>query len=248
MAPKARILAIDEQLYLRSFVEGVLSEAGYAVRSVESLAAIARTQGAGDAPDVLIFDPAQVGPDVAAAVASTRSRWPDAALLAVSAAADPRWGVAALRAGAGDCLQKPLDRDGLLRSVAGLIDPRPAHPDQSRLIDENVLLMGRVSVLERGLALFAAGSADDTARKFAELLLQESGAKSVELWAEPREEGELARTLILGDAPAAPTGEIWKAVAEPATAAAAVDPTLLIPCAREGRLLGVAPTGSRCER
>jgi len=253
LAPKVRILAIDEQLYLRSFVEGVLSEAGYAVRSVESLAAIARTPGAGDAPDVLIFDPAQVGPDVAAAIGSMRSRWPEAALLAVSAAADPRWGVAALRAGAGDCLQKPLDREGLLRSVGGLIGPTLAHPDQSRLIDENVLLMGRVSLLERGLGLFGEPSTADTGRKFAELLRQESGARTVELWAEPRDEGELARTLVLGDAPAAATAEIWRAEAGPVVAAllsglpisapapdATVLPSLLVPCVREGRLVGIA--------
>ena len=47
MAPKARILAIDEQLYFRSFVEGVLSEAGYAVRAVESEAKVAGPSGVG---------------------------------------------------------------------------------------------------------------------------------------------------------------------------------------------------------
>ena len=36
LPPKARILAIDDQLYFRSFVEGLLSEAGYAIRTAES--------------------------------------------------------------------------------------------------------------------------------------------------------------------------------------------------------------------
>ena len=82
MAPKARILAIDDQLYFRSFVEGVLSEAGYAVRSAESEGKLAGAQGASDSPDLLIFDPLQVGPDVPGAVARMRARWPATVLLA----------------------------------------------------------------------------------------------------------------------------------------------------------------------
>ena len=255
MAPKARILAIDAQLYFRSFVEGVLSEAGYAVHSAESFAKIVRAADAGDGPDVLIFDPAQVGPDVPAAVASMHSHWPAAELLAVSGAPDPRWGVAALRAGAGDCLQKPLERESLLRSVAGLIDRVRSHPDESRLIDENLLLLGRVSLLERGVGLFGCGSAAEVATKLAELLRLESGARTVELWAEAREEGELGRSLVLGDAPAAATAEIWKSepgpravdllsgrpVAEPSSKGTSAGPvSLLVPCARLGRLVGIA--------
>lgn len=263
MAPKARILAIDEQLYFRSFVEGVLSEAGHAVRSFENEGKANGATGADAAPDVLIFDPAQLGPDVPTALARVRARWPKAALLAVSAANDPRWGVAALRAGAGDCLQKPLDRDALLQSVATLLGaaptavvlapapaatPAPARAEtgDGRLLDENVHLMGRVSLLERGMGLFALRSTDEVARRFAELLRLESGARTLELWASPKEEGDLGRSCVVGDAPAAPTPETWKSESgargdalrggRPVSEAA----FLLVPCAKAGRLLALA--------
>ena len=254
MAPKARILAIDEQLYFRSFVEGVLSEAGYAVRSAESEAKAVAGAGSDVAPDILIFDPAQLGPDVPTAVARVRARWSAAALLAVSGAADPRWGVSALRAGAGDCLQKPLDREGLLRSVSALIAAGRTRPDEGRLLDENVHLMGRVSLLERGMGLLALRSTAEVASGFAQLLRLETSARTVELFAEPREEGELARTLVLGDAPAAATAEIWKSdggpvaaalqsgrpIGDPARGRGDAPPSLLVPCARAGRLVAVA--------
>jgi len=269
LAPKARILAIDEQLYFRSFVEGVLSEAGHAVRSVENEGKAASGAGPDANPDVLIFDPAQLGPDVPTALARVRARWPKAALLAVSAATDPRWGVAALRAGAGDCLQKPVDREALLRSVATLLGAAPtavvlapapaaaptrAQAGDGRLLDENVHLMSHVSLLERGMALFALRSPDEVARRFAELLRLESGARTLELWASPREEGELGRTCVVGDAPPTPSAEIWKsesgphadtlrsgrAVPEPARAGGAPSGCLLVPCARAGRLIALA--------
>ncbi len=265
MAPKARILAIDEQLYFRSFLEGVLSEAGYAVRSLESESRAAGPQDVDAAPDVLLFDPVQAGPDIASAVARMRARWPGAALLAVSASVDPRWGVAALRAGAADCLQKPLDREGLLRSVAALIDPVRARPDESPLADENALLIGRIALLERGIGLISQRSAGAVAEKLAELLRLETGARTVELWTEPREEGELGRTVVLGEELVIASPEVWKleggrraetlANGRPVADVSngEVPRALLVPCARSGQLIGVArhtpgsngPFGSR---
>jgi diguanylate cyclase (GGDEF)-like protein len=189
----------------------------------------------------------------------------------VSAASDPRWGVAAMRAGAGDCLQKPLDRESLVRSVSALLLAAsaltpvaaaaapaaslvPAPAADSRLLDENVLLMGRVSLLERGLGLFAERSTDEVCRRFAELLRLETGAQTLELWAGQADEGELAYTLVLGDAPRVAPAEVWKSeraprdellrtgrvVAEPVRGNPDALPSLLVPCARAGQLLGVA--------
>ncbi len=254
MAPKARILAIDEQLYFRSFVEGVLSEAGYAVRSAESEAKVAAVLAAGEAPDLLIFDPVQSGPDVATAVARVHARWPNARLLAASGALDPRWGVAALRAGAGDCLQKPLEREGLVRSVAALLaaasEAAPEAPAPAP--DESAALLARISLLERAFGLLDKRTPAEAGKKLAELLQLETGACTVELWTEPLAEGELGRTVVLGDEPAAPTPEVWKLEAgrraetlcngRPVADASEGDGprALLVPCAREGRLLGVA--------
>jgi GGDEF domain-containing protein len=150
----------------------------------------------------------------------------------------------------------------LLRSVAGLLGDAPVEPaaparaeaGDGRLLDENVQLMGRVSLLERATGLFALRSRDEVARRFAELLRLESGARTLELWASPREEGELGQTCVLGEAPSAPAVEIWqseagargealrsgRAVSEPARAGGAADAHLLVPCARAGRLLAVA--------
>ena len=70
LPPKARILAIDDQLYFRSFVEGLLSEAGYAIRDRgERVARGSRSRRATVGPTCVIADPTQLGADVAAAMA-----------------------------------------------------------------------------------------------------------------------------------------------------------------------------------
>jgi len=253
---KPRILAIDDQLYFRSFVEGLLSEAGYAVRTAESEARAAELAAREGEPDVVIADPAQLSPgkaDPAAGVQRLRSRWPNAVVLALSASADASLRAAALRAGARDFMQKPVDREALLRAVAGLLaaPKREAEASQSgRLLDENVGLMSRVSLLERAMALFEPRVRREVERRAAELLQVETRAREVALWADVRGDGALVRTFALGPGaaagpevfPAEPAARLealraGRLVAEPDAAKPA---QVWVPLVRTGKLVGAA--------
>jgi diguanylate cyclase (GGDEF)-like protein len=248
---KPRILAIDDQLYFRSFVEGLLSEAGYAVRAAENEARAAELAAREGAPDVVIADPGQLGRDKAAGIQRLRSRWPQAAVLALSASADPALRSAALGAGARDFMQKPVDREALLRAVAALVTTPKREADQGRLLDENMALMSRVSLLERAAALFEPRARGEVERRVAQLLQVETRAREVALYADVRGDAALARTLVLG-----PTGPSAASEAFPAEPAARLEalragrivpepdpakPALVwLPFVRDGRLVGVA--------
>ncbi|MFI5316256.1 MAG: response regulator [Myxococcota bacterium] len=251
MPPKARILAIDDQLYFRSFVEGLLSEAGYAVRAVDSQPRAIDAAARDGAPDVLIADVGQLGSDAASALERLRSRWPNAALLALSVSADSNLRTIAMRAGARDFMQKPVDREALLRAVAALVAPPQSEPEQGRLLDENVQLMSRVSLLERAVALFEPRTRAEVEKRLAQLLQVESRAREVALFADARSDGSLARSLVLGAPTAAAVPDVLPL--EPAariealragriaSEPSAAKPTQLwIPFRREAKLVGVA--------
>jgi diguanylate cyclase (GGDEF)-like protein len=248
---KARILAIDDQLYFRSFVEGLLSEAGHAVRAVENEARAFEVATREGAPDVVIADPSQLGSDAVAALERLRARWPKASLLALSANADAATRATALRAGARDFMQKPVDREALLRAVAALLAPPRNEAEQGRLLDENVQLMSRVSLLERTAALFELRGRAEVEKRIAQLLRVESRAGEIAIYSEPRSDGTIARGVALGSATAAAAPEVFvfepparadalragRIVAEPDTASAKL---LWLPLTREGRLVAVA--------
>jgi len=248
LPPKARILAIDDQLYFRSFVEGLLSEAGYAIRAVGSDPRAVDAAARDGAPDVVIADLGQ-GPDAASVLERLRARWPKAALLALSASAEPGARAAAMRAGAHDFMQKPVDREALLRAIAALVAQPRTDTEQGRLLDENVQLMSRVSLLERTAALFELRARGELEKRLAQLLQVESRAREVALFSEARGEGSLARSLAIGGNGSAP--EVVPA--EPAARIEALragrivpepDPTkpaaLWVPFQREARLVAVA--------
>ncbi|HTO07082.1 MAG TPA: diguanylate cyclase [Myxococcota bacterium] len=246
--PKARILAIDDQLYFRSFVEGLLSEAGYAVRAVANEARALEAATRDGTPDVLIADPAQLGKELDAALGRLRARWPKIAWLAVSTDAAAR--ATATRAGARDFLQKPVDREALLRALQALLAPPRNEAEQGRLLDENVQLMSRVSLLERMSALFEPRARVEVEKRIAQLLGVETRARDIALYSTPRSDGTVARSFYLsGGAEPAPEVFVFepparadalragKLVPEPSEAQARL---VWLPFAREGRLLAVA--------
>jgi diguanylate cyclase (GGDEF)-like protein len=265
LPPKARILAIEDQLYFRSFVEGMLSEAGHAVRAVENEARAFEVAAREGVPDVVIADPAQLGPDARAALERLRARWPKAALLALSASADPAVRSAAMRAGARDFMQKPVDREALLRAVAALLAPPRNEAEQGRLLDENVQLMSRVSLLERTTSLFELRGRAEVESRIGQLLQQETRAREIAFYAEPRSDGTIARGVVLGGSTAAAAApEVFvfepparaeslragRVVAEPDAASAKL---LWVPFTRESRLVAIArlagsPAGSFAPR
>lgn len=251
MPAKARILAIDDQLYFRSFVEGLLSEAGYVVRAVENEARAVELFGRDGAPDVLIADPAQHGTKLDALMERIRGRWPKVAWLALSADLAAR--ANAMRLGARDFMQKPVDREALLRAISALLAPPRNDAEQSRLLDENVQLMSKVSLLERISGLFEARARLEVEKRIAQLLQVESRAREISLYAQPRSDGTIARTLQLGGGESSPETFVFepppradalragKIVTEPEAGPARL---VFVPFTRENRLLAIARLAS----
>ena len=144
-----------------------------------------------------------------------------------------------------------MDREALLRAVAALVaPPRVADPQQGKLLDENVHLMSRVSLLERAAALFEPRALAEVEKRLLALLQVETRARDVALYAQPRGDGGLARSAVLPGAkseapeilPSEPPARaqalrLGQLVGEPDPAAPVV---LWVPFAREGRLVAAA--------
>ncbi len=182
MAPKARILAIDHQPYFRSFLEGLLSEEGYEVRTAEGGAeGLARLSG--DGPfDLVIMDLVLPEQDGVPNVAAIKRAAPDLAVLILTAVADVASVAEAMRQGAADYLLKPVDRDSLIQSIESVLSQRRLRTESARLVDENLEFMSRLSLHERALPLLAETDLASTARGVLQLLAVEAGAPDGALW------------------------------------------------------------------
>jgi diguanylate cyclase (GGDEF)-like protein len=141
--------------------------------------------------------------------------------------------------------------------VAALVaPPRVADPQQGKLLDENVHLMSRVSLLERAAGLFEPRAFAEVEKRLLALLQVETRARDVALYAQPRGDGGLARSALLPGAkseapeilPSEPSARaqalrLGQLVGEPDPTKPAV---LWVPFAREGRLVAAARL-AQCE-
>ena len=180
--PKARILAVDGQHYFRSFLENLLIDAGYEARVACSMADAARELEAAGPFDVLVLDALLPDSDGVQGLPALRERWPGLQVIVVSGVADIRAAVVAMRHGAADYLLKPVQRATVLESVERALGGAEPSPEQARLVDENLELMGQVSLLERSSALLGQTSPDEVAPALLEMLREEAHAHCGLLW------------------------------------------------------------------
>jgi len=193
LATKARILAIDDQLYFRSFLDGLLSEEGFEVSTAAS-ASEAMEILADDGPfDLVIMDMVMPDTDGVDMVARIRRNWPELAVVVVSGVGEVRSVVAAMKEGAADYLLKPIDREGLIQSVGSVLGQRRARAETARLVDENLQFMGRISLLERALPLVGNSDLDSACELILDLLCSAAGADSGVLWVQQDSGGPLVR-------------------------------------------------------
>ena len=182
MAARARILAIDDQLYFRNLLVGLLSEEGYDV--------VAAAPGAGAADalvergpfDLVIMDVIGTGSSPGDAVAAVRTRAPDPAILVVTGADDVRSAVSALQEGASDYLLKPIDRGALLAAIHRALQRPASASGTSQLLDENIEFMGRLSLLERVLPLLCELEIEPLVKGLLELCCVEACGTQGSLW------------------------------------------------------------------
>ncbi|MCP4005835.1 MAG: response regulator [bacterium] len=262
MAAKARILAIDDQLYFRNFLEGLLGEEGYEVCSADGQAtarALLERQGPFD---LVILDLVMPEGEPNAFIREMRERFPDLVVFAVTGAGDANRVPEAMKAGAAHYLQKPIGRESLLQAVGNALEQRKTHTDMDRLLTENLEFMGRVSLIERALGLLALRTSEETAQALLEQLCLESAAQDGVLWVKRGAEGAFVRACTRGQLNGEYEPEHWPGQPQSVdqelrSGRGVLDPPpgegaetrcaerLYVPCYRAGRLTGIARLSRR---
>ncbi len=245
MATRARILAVDDQLYFRSFLQELLSEEGYGVETADSgTAALALLERDPDF-DVIVTDLVMPGLEGVETVRRIKERWPDKPVIAVTGVGDVRSAVAAMKLGAAEYLLKPIDREELVSAVGSVLDAERVRTENARLVDENVSYMALLSLYERALGLLSLPAAQ-AAAEWLDLLCVESRASGGAAFVAD-EGGAFLRRAVRGSADEDEVTPRGLAGTEPArerlvAGEPVLDPdgTLWAPAAHGGRLLGIA--------
>lgn len=178
---KARILAVDDQLYFRSFIEGLLVAEGYEVRTAasgdEALHALERQRF-----EVVITDLVMPGMDGHELVRRIKERDADQEVVVLTGVGDVRAAVAAMKLGATDYLLKPIERPELSQTLEGILQRRRLREEHARLMVENLEYMGVLSLYERAMGLFETRAIEPLAERIAEGLCLETRAQGAVVW------------------------------------------------------------------
>ena len=178
---QARILAIDDQLYFRVFLEDLLDQEGFEVTtasSVDDALRLAETERF----DVILTDLAMPGTDGADLVRRLRERAPDPAIVVLTGVGDVPTAVEAMKVGATEYLLKPIDRAVLARALEELLQRRQMREEHASLLAENLEFMGAVSLYERALALFSVLAPEPLADRVVEGLCLETSSHGGVIW------------------------------------------------------------------
>ena len=179
--PKARVLAVDDQLYFRTFLEGLLAEEGYEVETaangVEALHAMER-----DRFDLVITDLVMPEMDGGELIKRIKERWPEQDVVIVSGVGDVQTAVDAMKHGATEYLLKPIERSTLARTLEQILSAHRLRRESEQLMQENLEYMGALSLYERAVGLFATLSLQPLAERTLEAFCIETGAQSGVLW------------------------------------------------------------------
>ena len=251
---RARILAVDDQAYFRAFVEGMLTEEGYDVRTAssgeEALRWLERERF-----DVVLTDLVMPEMDGSELVRRIREREAEQEVVVVSGVGDVKTAVDAMKLGATDYLLKPIDRTALARSLEGLLQRKRLREEHSRLMAENLEYMGVLSLYERAIGLVATLALEPLSERIVEGLCLETRAQSGVLWV-ARENGTPGLRLLAlrglvrsADEPAEIPADAagLEAPEDEGSAANATSPQLQVPIRHGGRLLALARLADRLD-
>jgi DNA-binding NtrC family response regulator len=123
-----RILVIDDEARFRDLYAATLRDAGFDVHTADSAAA-ARELLQHDTPAMVVSDVRMPGMDGIAFLREVRATHPDLPFLLVTAFADVRDAVTALKLGAVDYLAKPVDLDELAAAVSDAVGGGPGEQE-----------------------------------------------------------------------------------------------------------------------
>jgi DNA-binding NtrC family response regulator len=132
-APRgAEVLVVDDDPVLLGLVERTLAKEGYGVRTAASAEAAAEALSLRP-PDLVVSDLLLPGEDGAWLLQKVKSAHPECEVILITAHATIERAVEAMRMGAYDFVQKPIQRDGLLRAVARALERRELAAENRRL-------------------------------------------------------------------------------------------------------------------
>ncbi|MBC8097530.1 MAG: sigma-54-dependent Fis family transcriptional regulator [Akkermansiaceae bacterium] len=130
------VLVVDDEKNMRASLATVLSDEGYAVRTVESAEEGLKLLGVEEC-FMIITDARLGGMSGYDFLSRLRVQWPDLPVLMITAYATPKLAVEAIKSGAIDYLSKPFAPEELLHAVARCAE-------RHQLLQENTHLRRRV--------------------------------------------------------------------------------------------------------
>jgi FixJ family two-component response regulator/GGDEF domain-containing protein len=193
--PRARILAVDDQLYFRVFLEDLLTQEGYEVCTASGGEEALHLFERGDF-DVVLTDLVMPGLDGTQLVQRVKALRPEQEVVVITSVGDVKTAVEAMKLGATDYLLKPIDRTVLARALEDILQRRRLREEHARLMAENLEFMGEFSLYERGLGLFATLSLEALADRIVESLCLETHAHGGVLWL--ARDGDPERMRLVG--------------------------------------------------
>ena len=132
MADRQRtILVVDDEAAQRRLLGGFIESRGFGVQeaaSAESALESIRRQ----APDMVLLDVRLPGMSGIEALGEIRKLAGDVPVLLITAYADLRQAVAAMKGGADDYLSKPIDLEELAAAISDAIGPAQGEPERGR--------------------------------------------------------------------------------------------------------------------
>jgi FixJ family two-component response regulator len=144
----ATVYVVDDDPDVAAAMSRVLSSVGHRVETFTSPRAFLATAGLGP-PCCVLLDldmPEQTGLEVQARLAQRRPAPP---VVFVTAHGTVQHGVKAMKAGAADFLEKPVDRDELLASVAAALGESARLAAEHAAAEESRRLLARLTPRER---------------------------------------------------------------------------------------------------
>lgn len=192
--PRARVLAVDDQSYFRTFLADLLAELGYEVRTAtgaeEALHLLER-----EPFDVVLTDLVMPEVNGVELVQRIRERWPAQEVVVVSGVGDVATAVEAMKLGVTDYLVKPVDRQALDASLAQILERRRLREEHRRLVEENLEFIGVLSLHERAMGFFASLALEPLAERIGQALSLETRAQGAVAWIAP--DADAARLELL---------------------------------------------------
>jgi DNA-binding NtrC family response regulator len=133
--PRPTILVVDDEAPQRELLGSFVESIGYVARTAESAEAALELL-ATEPPDMMLLDIRLPGMDGIEALAEIRRRGAQLPVLLVTAYADLRQAVDAVKGGAADYLAKPVDLDELQAAIVDAIGPAVAGGVESPSLPE----------------------------------------------------------------------------------------------------------------